>query len=329
MSFLEVKRSLIALVMLATMAAAPAPAQFGAIKKKVKAAAGAESKEQPAPAAKDGAGDGGTIVVNDDVVDRYIQGLKARQTEREAAPKADTPYGRYLHAKADADAAKAKCSAAQTTFTQRMINDEKLRNKYSAMADKMVAAMEKQDMKLQQAYAESSLVIIDPSCGVKEPERPENWSEMQREVDERAERQVSEKSGFNQRELGVISERIFGILRDSPPPDASASEQSAVKKRSEELKRLLGIDQPPPARAEKPAPAAAVQTAPPAPAGQQMQPDQALLECMNRNGEKHEKEIERLGKRAEAAANSENTAAAMAISDSIQRLLKQGCPGGY
>jgi hypothetical protein len=315
----------IAVAVLAAAVVSPAAAQFGGLKKKVKAAAGAE--EKPAPPAQAGGGDGGgTLVLDDDVVNRFLLGFKAAQAEREVATKENTPYGKYLQAQIAAEAAARKCSGAQATFPQRMTADEKLRVRYTAMADKMMAAMEKQDMKRYQAYADSAMLVMEPACLVKPPQRPENWDELQRQVDQRAEQKSSQVSGLDARELGFVTERVFFILRDPTLPDASASEKSAVKKREAELKRAMGMEEVPAARAQKAAPSPAV--ADPAPAGPQLTPDQrAMNDCMAKNAQKHEKEYERLGKLASAAAESGNTQAAMVYADSIQQLNMQDCLG--
>lgn len=322
---------LVRMMVAAVLAAAvvtPAAAQFGGLKKKVRAAAGAgESKEKPAPPAP-AEGDAGTLVLDDDAVNRYLLYLTTAQAEREAAKKEDTPYGRYLRAEAAADAAAAKCSAAQAQFPQRMGADEKLRLRYTAMSEKMMAAMEKQNMKLYEAYADSSLAIMDPSCAVKKPARPDDWNEMQRQVDERAEKKGAEAAGLDGRELGQIAERAFGILKDAPAHDTSPSEIAAVKKREAELKRALGMEEVPVARAQQAAPAAAAESAPPPPPGAQVTAEQrALSECTSKNAEKNDQEVKRLGERAAAAAEANNTAAALAYADSIQRIMQQGCTG--
>ena len=87
----------LALVLPALPVAAPAMAQFG-IKKKIRAAATGE-KDQPA-AADTGGETGGTLVLDDDVIERMIKGLRAAKARREAAMKEDTPYARYLNGKA-------------------------------------------------------------------------------------------------------------------------------------------------------------------------------------------------------------------------------------
>jgi len=315
----------IAVAVLAAAVVSPAAAQFGGLKKKVKAAAGAE--EKLAPPAQAGGGDGGgTLVIDDDVISRFLLGFKAAHADREAAPKEDTPYGRHLQAKAAAEAAARKCSEGQATFPQRMTADEKLRVKYTAMADKMMAAMEKQNMKLYQAYGDSAMLMMEPACLVKPPQQPENWDELQRQVDQRAEQKGAQASGLDARELGWVTERVFFILRDQPLPDVSASEKSAVKKREAELKRAMGLEEVPAVRAQKAAPPpAAAETAP---AGPQLTPDQrAMNDCMAKNAQKHEKEYERLGKLVAAAAESGNTQVAMVYADSIRQLNMQDCLG--
>ena len=317
---------------LATAAAYPAAAQFGGLKKKIKSAAGAgPAKEEPAPPGQPGAGGnggGGTIVLDDDVLDRYLVYFRTVEAEREAAKKEDTPYGRYLKAEAAAIAAEEKCKAAQTTWAQRLLKDEKLMQRSNAMSEKMNAAMEKQDTHKSRVYGDSMLALVDPACLVKErPPRPENWNDMQRQVDERADKKGTEASDLEGRDRGQIVERAIAILKDAPGPDISQSEIAAVKKRETELERALGLEEVPPARAGKAAPAAA-DTAPPAPAVPQPTAQQkAFGECANKNAQENDKEVKRLGELAAAAAEARNTGLAMVYSDSIRQIMQQGCTG--
>jgi hypothetical protein len=310
-------------VVLAAAAATPVPAQIGGLKKKIKAAAGtpetAEKSAQPAAAPAGG----GTIVLTDDVLKRLITGLRAGKSEREAAGKEDTPYGRYLRADSAYRAAKEKCDAAAATYAQRMAADTKLMEKSNDLLQKMMAAQQKQDTVLQKVYADSMLALQDPSCVVKQPQRPADWYDLQREVDGRAEQQELKASGFDRQELGAVRDRTEAIIREAPPPDVSAAESDAVKKRSDELKRLMNIDQVPPARAEKPAPAPAA--TPPQPAASGMSADQAaMMDCMAKNADRHKKEIERLARRLEASEGGD-TQTTLAIADSIRQLQMAGC----
>ena len=316
----------VAFVVLAAATAAPVAAQIGGLRKKIKAATGApetpDKSAQPTAAAEGG----GTLVLDDEVLDRLIAGLRAGQAERDNAAKADTPYGRYRRAEAAYAAAKPKCDAAAQTYPQRMAADQKLMDKSNVVLEKMIAAQQKQDTTLQRVYADSMLALQDPSCTVKQPVQPNGWLDAQRDADARAEEQELKVSGFDRRELGSVRDRAEAILKGAPPPDVSPSEQAAVKKREAELKRMMGLEQAPAAPAQKPAAAAA--PPPPQPAGPAMSPEQAAMtDCMGKNSKKHEKEIERLGERVQAAAESGNTQAAMAIADSIRQLQMAGCTG--
>ena len=322
----------ILVALLATAGVSPAAGQFGGLKKKIKAAAGATpAKEEPAPPGQPGGGEnaGGTLVLDDDVLERYLVYVRTVEAEREAAKKEDTPYGRYLKAEAAAVAAEEKCKAAQNTWAQRLTRDEKLAQRSNAISEKMSAALDKQDRKLYEAYGDSLLALMDPACLVKQrPARPDDWNEMQRQVDERAEKKGAEASGLEGRERGQIAERAIAILKDAPGPDISKSEISAVKKREAELKRAMGLEEVPAARAGKAAPGAAADTAPPPPAVPQPTAEQrALGECSSKNAEQNDKEVKRLGELAAAASEAGNTAAAIAYSDSIRRIMQQGCPG--
>lgn len=306
-------------VLLVAATASPALAQFSGIKKRARAAAGVQEPTQAAATA------GGTIVLDDEVVGRLIAGLRAGRAEREKAAKTDSPYGRHLRAQTAYAAAQPKCAAAQQAFYQRAAIDSKLAEKNAAYLDKMVAAQQKGDTAAQQRWADSMMALIDPSCTVKEPRQPSDWYDQQRALDGRAEEQELETSGFDRNELGTVKDRVIAILENAPPPDVSPSEKAAVEKQSAELKKLMGREQAPaePAAAPPAPPAAAP---PPQPAGPTVSAEQqAMSACMAKNAQKHEKEIERLGQRAAAAAESGNTAAAMVDADSIRQLQMAGC----
>jgi hypothetical protein len=329
---------LIALMRLAACAAvglglaSPAAAQFGGLKKKLKAAAGSEAAaegQKPAAQTPDaGARAGGSIVLTADVVDHLVVGLKAAKAARLAAQKEDTPNGRYLKASAAYDTAKTTCQEAQRTFPNRMVANQKLSDRYSALVDKMVAAQTKGDAKLVQVYSDSAMAMQDPSCVVKQPTQPDDYYEAQRAADTRAEQEAVKASGLSAAEYSMALERAEAILRGGPPADVSASETSAVSARASELKPLLGINDAPPARAMKPAPAATSPAATPVPAAAPAPPgSSALSACMAQNIQNHQKEIEALGQRAQAAQQAGNTASIMAIADTLQRIQTAGCTG--
>ncbi len=124
----------LAVITLAALAiATPAAAQFGGLKKKVKAKAGQEAVSKAADEVgvppTEGAGPadrGGMIVLTKEVVDQLLAGLKAGQAEREAAAKEETPFGRYQKAKAAYAVAGPKCEKAQQTFYMRAESNKKL-----------------------------------------------------------------------------------------------------------------------------------------------------------------------------------------------------------
>ena len=317
----------------------PASAQFGGLKKKLTGtaaqegeakAAGAAGATPEAPAEATDAGGpgaargGGTIVLTEDVVSRLLTGLKAGQAERAAAAKEDSPYGRYKKAAAAYAEAQPKCQAAQQTFPQRMANNQKMMDKYSALVDKMVDAQGKGDQKLSAVYQDSAMAMQDPSCVVKQPTQPDDYYEAQRNVDSRAEKQEIKASGFSQGDLSMVKERAEAILRGATPPgDASAGEKSAVGAKAADLKPLLGIQDQAAARATKHAPAPAAPAAPPAPT---MSPAASSMNaCMMKNMQDHQAEIEALGHRAEAAKDANDTAKMMAIVDTLQQIQMAGC----
>ena len=303
-----------------------AAAQFGALKKKLKRSAPADAAASAAPAgAAEPAGNGGTIVLTDDVVERLVTGLKAGQAERERARQENNSYGRHERARTEYATAKEKCELAHQTFAQKMAADDKLMDRYNALVEKMIKSQQSGDQRKGELYADSAAAMVDPSCVVKEPKQPDDYYDAQRGVEERAERAVTKASGFSPSELGLVLERVEGILRGSPPPDASASEKTAVTTRAGELRPLLGIEDP---AARKPKPAAAVPApAPqPAPAAPQMSPAaSAMNDCMMKNMQAHQADIEALGQRAEQAQQAGNTAAMMAIADTLRQIQMAGC----
>jgi hypothetical protein len=297
----------------------PATAQFGGLRKKIKSPVKQEAATTPN-------NEGGMVVLTSDVVDQLLTGLEAGQAERQAATKEDTPYGRYKRGQAAYEVAKPKCEAAQPGFYQRGAADNKMLDKYSALTEKMVAAQGKGDMKRMAIYQDSAMAMIDPSCVVKQPEQPKDYYETERAVEARAEAKEIEASGFSQGEMAMLKERAIAILTNATPPGgASASEKSAVAAKSAQLKPLLGIREAPPVQVAAPAPAPA-----PTPAAAQPSPEMSaraasMSDCMMKNMQKHQPEIEALAKRAEEAQSAGNQPKLMAIADTLQRLQMAGC----
>jgi hypothetical protein len=322
----------LAVVTLAAFAiATPASAQFGGLKKRVKAKTGQEDTSRAAGApteAEAPAGQGGTIVLTNDVVSQLLAGLKAGQAERDAAAKEDTPYGRYKKAEAAYAVAQPKCEAAQQTFPQRAAANQKMLDKYSALTEKMVAAQGKGDMKLMAIYQDSAMAMQDASCVVKKPEQPKDYYEAQREMDSRAEQKEIKASGLGAGDLAIVKERTIAILQGATPQGgASPMEKSAVSAKSAELKPLLGVQEQPPAQAAKPAPAPAPTPAAPAPDPQMSAAASEMSACMTRNIQTHQAEIEALSKRAQAAQAEGNTQKLMALADTMQQIQMAGCRG--
>jgi hypothetical protein len=313
---------LLVAVLVALGVSSPAAAQFKKLKDAV-----TKKADPPKPAASaSGQADGGEVAVTPDVVDRLLAGLRAAKAEREKAAKEDTPFGRYNRAKAAAEAAKPKCAAAQTTWVQRMAADEKLANRYTATVEKAMAAQQKGDMAGYEAGMYQALGVIDPSCAVKDPDRPADYNEAQRAVEERANQANLKASGFTDQEFGMASDRVLAILNGSDPPGgASASEKSAVSAKDPELKSLYGIRDAQEQRVSKQAPAA--DSTPPAQAQAPTLPPGATAynQCMMNNVQSHEKEIQALGDRGNAAQEAGNTPLMMAIADTLTRIQNAGC----
>ena len=303
---------------MALVIATPASAQFGGLKKKIKPAAQpADNTEAAAPGDQ-----GGTIVLNEKVVNRLMVGLKAGQVEREAAAKEDTPYGRYTRAETAYAEAKVKCEAGQEAFYQRAAADEKMLDKYGALTDKMVAAQTKGDMKLQAIYQDSAMAMVDPSCIVKKPDQPADYYQAQRDIDVRAERLEIKASGFSPHEMAVVKERTLSLLGAAPPlGDASAGEKSAVAGKSAELKPLLGIKEKPAAVVQKPEPEPASAPADP----QVSAAASSMNDCMVKNMQRSQTRLEALGQRAKAAQKAGDQQKLMAIADTLQQIQMAGC----
>jgi hypothetical protein len=309
--------------------ATPATAQFGGLKKRVKAKTGQEDTSRAAGAPAEAAapaGQGGTIVLTEDVVSQLLAGLKAGQAERDAAAKEDTPYGRYKKAEVAYAEAQPKCEAGQQTFPQRAAANQKMLDKYSALTEKMVAAQGKGDMKLMAIYQDSAMAMQDPSCVVKKPDQPKGYYESQREIDTRAEQKEAKASGLGAGDLAVVKERTIAILQGATPPGgASPMEKSAVSAKSSELKPLLGFAEPPVPAKPAPAPAPTPAAAPVDP--QMSAAAQSMSDCMTKNVQTHQAEIEALGKRAQTAQAAGETQKLMAIADTLQRIQMAGCTG--
>jgi hypothetical protein len=308
----------LALILLGLSVAVPASAQFD-VKKKVKSMTGAEkAKPAAAPAAP---APGGTLVLDDEVIERIIKGMRAAKAYREDAAKADTPYGRHLQAKAAYAEAKPKCEEGRATYATRLTADPKLQKKSEVYMERFLAAQEKQDTAATRIWGDSIAVLQGgPACAVKDPVQPSDFHDQQQAVETGAAAAELEASDFDGRESGQAKDRAIAIIQEAPPPDVSPSEQQAVDKREKELKDLLGLNPPPPARTPKPAAAAA---APPPPA-----PTPTVdpaTECISQNAQKNEKEIQRLGEAAAAAANTGDVNKAMVYADSINRIQTAGC----
>jgi hypothetical protein len=190
----------------------------------------------------------------------------------------------------------------------------------------MLKASEKGDTGAQRAWGDSMSALIDPACTVKDPPQPNDWYDQQRAVEEGAQKAELEASGLDPRESGQAKDRAIAIIQDAPPPDVSPSEQQAVDKQEKELKDLMGLNPPPEARAPKPAPAPAAAAAPPpaqAPGATPAQ--QAAADCMVKNSKKHEKELQRLAAKVQAASQANDMATVMALADSVNRLQTAGC----
>jgi hypothetical protein len=307
--------------------ATPASAQFGGLRKKLKPAS---RQEQAAPANADAGAQGGIVVLTEEVVGQLITGLKAGEATRKAAAGEATPYGRYKKAEATYAAAKPKCEAAQQTFPQRMAGNEKMMDKYNALVEKMVAAQSKGDMKQMTIYQDSAMAMQDPSCAVKQPKQPGDYYEAERAINAKAEAEEVKASGLSAGEYMMAKERTEAILRQGAVPgDASPMEKSAVAARSAELKPLLGMQSQPPAQATRTEAAPAPATATPAP---EVDPEMSarassMSDCMTKNVQSHQAEIQALGKRAQAAQAAGDTQKLMAIADTLQRIQMAGCQG--
>jgi hypothetical protein len=318
--------------------ASPAAAQFGGLKKKIKAAAAGDAADkavstpaaaQDAPEPGPAAAGGGMVVLDADLVERLISGLKARESERKAAEAENTPYGKYHRDLAAYERAQPKCRAGQQTFGQRTVDNPKLGDEYSRLIQEMSTALGKGDQVKANIYSDSAMVLQDPACAVKQPEQPEHYYEAQRQVNDRAEKASLKTSGLSRSDYSQAVERVEMVLRDgTPPTDMSPGEKKAITDRTAELKVLLGIRDP--EKEEKPAPVQ--QVVAPAPAAAPPTAAQAASNtygmCVAQNATKHEERLKGLGDRASAAQQAGNTALMFAIADTMQRLQTAGCTMG-
>jgi hypothetical protein len=320
-------RSSLIIVVLAVLASAsPAAAQFGGLKKKIKKATGQEDSPATAPASDPTPGQGGSVVLTADVVSKLITGLKAGETEREAAATSDdNVYGRYQKAKRAYAEGQAKCEANRQAWAMK--GNEKESEKANALIEKMLKAQEKQDYKTAQIYQDSVSVLQGgPSCLIKEPEQPKDYYEAEREVDVRADKAAAKGSGLAQGEYAMAQERAMAILRGGAPTDVSQSEKNAVTAKKAELEPLLWPQEKTAVKTAKPA---AAQPAPP-PTAPQADPQMSaaassMSSCMMKNVQNHQAQLEALGKRGEAAQKAGNQGAMMAIADTIQQIQMAGC----
>jgi hypothetical protein len=305
----------------------PGSAQFGGLKKKLKKATGQESSEAAAPASDPTPAQGGSVVLTADVVNQLITGLKAGRAERESAANAgDNSYGRYQKAQKAYKDAQAKCEANRQAWAMK--GNQKESEKANALIEKMLKAQEKQDYKTSQMYQDSvSLLQGGPSCLVKEPEQPKDYYESQRQIEVRGDQAAVKASGLGAGEYAMAQERAIAILQGSPPSDASQSEKAAVMAKKSELRALLFPDQQ--AKTKTAAAKPAAQPAPP-PTAPQADPQMSaaasnMSNCMMKNVQSHQAQLEALGKRGEAAQKAGNQAAMMAIADTVQQIQMAGC----
>jgi hypothetical protein len=180
-----------------------------------------------------------------------------------------------------------------------------------------------------QVYQDSTLALIDASCTVRQPEQPSDYNDMQRAIDNRAEQATLKTANFTATEFGQVSDRAIAILNGSAPPgDASPAEKAAVSAKDPELKSLLGLRDAQEGRIAKSAPASAPAAVADTAAPSATPAAASANDCVVQNVQKHQAEIDALGSRGEAAKDAGNTAAMMAIADSINRIMMAGCTGG-
>src|SRR4051812_45972162 len=313
------------LAIVAVTLATPASAQFGGLKKKVKKATGEETS---APAADPSPAAGGSVVLTPDVVNKLITGLKAGEAEREkAAHSDDNSYGRYQKAERAYTDAQAKCEANRQAWAMK--GNAKEADKANALIEKALKAQEKQDYKTAQIFQDSvSLLQGGTSCLVKQPERPADYYEAEREIDVRVQKAALTGSGLGAGEYAMAQERTMAILRSGAPSDVSESEKAAVTAKKSELEPLLfplektRAAKPTAQPAPSPQPAAAPQAAP-----QTSAAASGMNSCMMKNLQTHQAHLEALSHRAEAAQKAGNQAAMMAIADTVQQIQMAGCTG--
>jgi hypothetical protein len=318
----------VSITLLAFSFTTPVSAQFGGLKNKLKKGEGRGDQSRAAPAPADPAAQGGTVVLTTDVVNQLITGLKAGKTEREAAGKEDTPYGRYRQAQLAYAEAQPKCEAGKQAFIQKAGENTKLLDKVNALNEKMIAAQSRQDYKTMEIYQDSSMLLQGgASCIVKKPEQPKDHYDAQRAVDIRAEQAAVKASGLSAGEFAMAQERAMMVLGGGAPSDVSQSEKEAVMAKKAELQQLLRSQDEPVVQAvpAKPAPAPAPPAAAPAPDPQASALASDMNACMMKNMQNNQPRLEALGKRAEAAQKAGDQAKLMAIADTLQQIQMAGC----
>ena len=171
----------------------------------------------------------------------------------------------------------------------RLTADEKLMAKSQKLLDKMIDAQSRQDTAAARVISDSTLALVDPSCVVKQPERPSDYYDAQRAINERAEQATLKAADFSSgRELAMPA---TVLSRFSPTRRLThrASEKSAVSAKDAELKSLLGIRSAQEARVSKQGKAGAARdTVTPAPAPAPAAPTVpsgavAVNQCMMKN----------------------------------------------
>ena len=280
------------LAIVAVTLATPASAQFGGLKKKLKKTEG----DAQAPAADPTPATGGSVVLTPDVVTKLITGLKAGEAEREkAAHSDDNSYGRYQKAERAYTDAQAKCDANRQAWAMK--GNAKEADKANALIEKSLKAQEKQDYKTAQILQDSVSVLQGgPSCLVKQPERPTDYYEAEREIDVRVQKAAVTGSGLGAGEYAMAQERTMAILRSGAPSDVSESEKAAVTAKKSELEPLLfpqektSAAKPAAQPVPSPQPAAAPQADP-----QTSAAASDMNSCMMKNLQTHQAQARSLG----------------------------------
>jgi hypothetical protein len=310
-------RSLRALALAALalcLAATPADAQFGALKKKISKAVTGKSDSAATVSAGSGSSGGASCdesdpVVTNELIDGYLRSLAARDAEIRKMAQEDTPTGRYYAAFLKREAAEARLAEYRAGRGPDYARYQEL-NKKGMAGD---AAAMQQAMQVEQELSPERIKL------------PELEWDNQRKADTRLDRVMAEASGFDKCDWPVVMEffpRAAGVVVDNPNPKGeqlntgwrssplSADEVKVLRARRPELAKAFGW--------ELPEAKAAAEKRKQEQAKREFAEANPMAACMEREMKPFNDKIEKRQAELEAAQKRGDTAALMAFSQEMQ-----------